>query len=193
MLHLYLTNSEKLFFSLLLRMLLVEQTYYIFLPSSKHLQPITNSSPENKADLHVTNEETSFWNQDWLDDNFWLQDIILSTGAGKSSWETVPPASEEFPLGRTIPTVGITESKCATLWRRKNQVCSTTVAFSSRNIVSLGKKSVYGPMTEDCSIIHVCMKGEWYRWLKCHFWVAAEFPPFMWDIYQKCKMTWKIK
>lgn len=73
MLHLYHTHSERIFFSFILRLFSVEKTYYIFLLSSKHLQPITNTSPENKADLHITNEETSFWNQDWLDDNLWLQ------------------------------------------------------------------------------------------------------------------------
>lgn len=60
MLHLYHTHSERIFFSFILRMFSVEKTYYIFFLSSKHLQPITNTSPENKADLHITNEETSF-------------------------------------------------------------------------------------------------------------------------------------
>lgn len=89
--------------------------------------------------------------------------VIPATGAGKSSRETAAPASEEFPLGRTIPTAGITESKGATFWTRKNPVCSTTAAFQSRNIVSLGERSVHVPMTEDCSIICVCKKGECYR------------------------------
>lgn len=86
--------------------------------------------------------------------------VIPSTGAGKSSRETAPPASEEFPLGRTIPTAGTTESKGATFWTRKNQVCSTTAAFQSRNTVSLGERSLHAPMTEDSRIIRVCKKGE---------------------------------